>query len=33
MTYAHDSTVYLQVRKAGDIEVEAFKKRVRRRKY
>jgi len=32
-TYAHGTKVYLQVFKSGDIQVEAFEKRIRRRKY
>ena len=32
-TYAHGVKVYLQLWKSGDIQVEAFQKRIRRRKY
>lgn len=31
--YPHDTVVYLQFKKAGDVDVEAFQKRIRRRKY
>jgi hypothetical protein len=31
--FPHDSIVYLQFKKSGDVDVEAFQKRIRRTKY
>lgn len=33
LTYPHGTDVYLQFKKSGDVEVESFRKRIRRSKY